>query len=948
LPAHRAHTGLHNERWELDVIRRELRLDDQPVELGSRAFDILKVLAEAGGELVMKDEIMDRVWLGTIVEENALQVHISAIRKALGAHRDLLKSAYGRGYRLTGNWSIRKRDVPAAQRHHRVDSPVGLHTNNFPSAAVDLIGRDAAAQYLIELLSRSRLVTLIGPGGIGKTVLALKVARSLFVGFEGDGFLVELASLSDPDLVPSAVARAVGLKLGAEAISAETVATALGARKLLLVLDNCEHLIDAAARLVETITRRCPQTWIVATTREILRVEGEHVYSVSPLEVPLRTQQDAATLLDLSAVQLFLARIGAQELGPVFRSDEVPAIAAICRALDGIPLAIEFAAARASILGVEEVARHLDERFRLLTSGRRTALPRHQTLRAALDWSYELLPEPERRLLRRLSVFPAGFTLDAASAIVRDVDADASVVIAGVANLVAKSLLVSHDSAPDGCWRYLETIRAYALEKLAGSGEGGEAARRHAEYYRDLLETAEAQWERLPMAELRAAYGWQIDNVRAAIGWTFAPDGDALLGVALTTAAIPLWMQLSLLEELRSWASRAIASIAAMPSQDMRLEMKLQTALGNALSIIGGAVAEIEATWIRTLHLAERLGDADHQLRALYGLWSLKDRDCVAIARQFLAAASTPADKLLGEDMIAMSSHWLGDLVTPRRHFERVLAQGSASETGRRVIHFQLNRQSLARTFLARILWLMGSPEQAIHTAQRVLDDARAEDHLVLFCHAAGYAGCPIALWVGDLQLAERTIALLLEYGTRHGLAVYRAYGNAYRGMLLVRQGDLADGLRLLREGFDSFWPAFVGYRVLMFLGELAEALGHDGRPAEGLATVDDALERAEQSEELWVMPELLRVKGELLRLVEAPGATDAAEACLRRALQLAGTQAALAWELRGAISMVRLLRDQSRADEGRDMLAEVYSRFTEGFETADLLAAKRLLDGLD
>ncbi|HYK65932.1 MAG TPA: winged helix-turn-helix domain-containing protein, partial [Patescibacteria group bacterium] len=548
MPAQRAHTDPDRERWELDINRGELRLNNALVQIGGRAFDILTVLVKAHGELVMKDEIMDRVWPGAIVEENTLQVHITAIRKALGMHRDLLKAAYGRGYRLSGNWSIRPKDDPAFQHDHPVESATGLRTNNFPSEAVDLIGRDAAVQYLIELLSRSRLVTLMGPGGIGKTVLALKVAQYMFASFDGDGFLVELASLSDPDLVPAAVAGALGLKLGAAAISAETITTALGARKLLLVLDNCEHLIEAAARLAETIIRRCPQTWIVVTTREILRVEGEHVYSVPPLEVPLRTQQDAATLLDLSAVQLFLARIRAQELGPVLSSDELPAVAAICRGLDGIPLAIEFAAARASTLGVEEVARHLDQRFRLLTSGRRTALPRHQTLRAALDWSHELLPEPERRLLRRLGVFVGAFSLDAAAAVLNE--SDSVLVVADViANLVGKSLVTFDGVGPQGRWRLLETIRAYALEKLTGAGESQETRRRCAEFYRDFMAPA-AVTSGAPGAGYHVGrFASEIDNVRSALDWAFAPDGDGSVGAALTLSTVPVWVDLSMMSE---------------------------------------------------------------------------------------------------------------------------------------------------------------------------------------------------------------------------------------------------------------------------------------------------------------------------------------------------------------------------------------------------------------
>jgi len=468
----------------VDPTRRELRTHGVPVPLGGRAFDIVEVLAQSAGELVTKNEIFRRVWSGAIVEESTLQVHISAIRKALGPDRGMLKTAFGRGYRLLGAWTIRQEARPAAPVVLQIVPPTVFLTN-FPLASSDLIGRTSAVQHLQDLLSAYRLVTLTGAGGIGKTALALEGARGVFPAFQGDGRLVELASLADPDLVPSAVAGVLGLELGGGAISAEAVARAIGAKKLLLVLDNCEHVIDAAAKLVETIVRVCPRTTVLATSREVLRIEGECVYRVPPLEVPPEHWEEPYDVLGSSAVELLVARM--RELDSDFSADSnsLAAIAAICRHLDGIPLAIEFAATRAATLGLEQVASRLDDRFTLLTSGRRTALPRHRTLRAMLDWSYELLPEAERRLFRRLAVFPAGFTLEAAGAVAGDSTAPA--VVESIANLVAKSLVTRDGSVPAGRWRLLETIRAYGLGRLAESGDAEQVTRRCAEFFRDLF-----------------------------------------------------------------------------------------------------------------------------------------------------------------------------------------------------------------------------------------------------------------------------------------------------------------------------------------------------------------------------------------------------------------------------------------------------------------------------
>jgi predicted ATPase/DNA-binding winged helix-turn-helix (wHTH) protein len=518
--------------WELDLARRELRMRGAPVPLGGRAFQIFAVLVQSAGELVTKDELMARVWPGAIVEENTLEVHISAVRKALGSDRATLRTSFGRGYRLVGNWTIRKKRTMA--------DPVVLDPTrmlvqaaqtNLPATTSEIIGRIAAVQQLQEFLSAYRMITLTGPGGIGKTVLALEVTRSLFRAFHGDCWLVDLVSLSDPERVPSAVASVLGLKLGSEE---ESVARAIGARRLLLVLDNCEHVIDAAAKLADAILRTCPHAYVLATSREVLRIEGEHVYRVPPLDVPPRHEEEAGSILGHSAVQLFMARARASDSDFSSYQANLRAIAAICRRLDGIPLAIEFAAARAATLGPELVLSRLDERFGLLTGGRRTALPRHQTLRATLDWSYDLLPDSERCLLRRLGVFAAGFTLEAATAVMSDQGCTASALLEQIANLVAKSLVTLDGLVPTGRWRLLETLRAYALEKLAESGETEQAARCCAEFFRDLIGPAMHGSPVLCTVEHMARYGREIDNVRAALDWSFSSVGDVAIGVALT------------------------------------------------------------------------------------------------------------------------------------------------------------------------------------------------------------------------------------------------------------------------------------------------------------------------------------------------------------------------------------------------------------------------------
>jgi tetratricopeptide (TPR) repeat protein len=296
--------------------------------------------------------------------------------------------------------------------------------------------------------------------------------------------------------------------------------------------------------------------------------------------------------------------------------------------------------------------------------------------------------------------------------------------------------------------------------------------------------------------------------------------------------------------------------------------------------------------------------------------------------------------------MIGISSYNRGNHSGAQRHLERVIPGDPTNHSGS-PIRFQFDQQLVARAFLAIILWLQGFPKQATRMAEDTVERARAADHANSLCQALARAACPIALWVGDFELAERNIGLLRDCSTRHALTAWHAYDRAYQGMLLIRRGDLLGGIALLRAGFKDLDAAFSSYGLCMFIGELAEALGHIGQIGEALATVDEAIERSDRAEEGWIMPELLRVKGELLRLDESPGALDSAEACFLQALQLAGTQGALAWELRAATSVARLHGVRNRSAQALACLRPIYDRFTEGFGTADLFSAKQLLDEL-
>jgi predicted ATPase/DNA-binding winged helix-turn-helix (wHTH) protein len=958
--ASEAPAGIAFGRFLLLPHRRELLADGRPVKLGGRAFDVLMALIEARGAVVSKNALMARVWPDRIVEENNLQWQISALRVALGADRNLIRTVSGRGYQFAATidsvYGSAETDAgtaiaaaPPDPRDARADAE--LPPTNLPEPISELIGRDDVLGEILNLALAHRLVTLTGAGGIGKTRLAVAAARRLLPQFLDGVWLAEFSAIADPGLVPVTVAAAIGLDLGGGEISAQRVSQALAGRRALLVLDTCEHVIGAAAALVEAVLRAGGTLKLLATSREPLRAEGEWVYPVPPLAVPAESAEDADDLLCYGGVRLFVERLRAAE--PHFAPDRRSAaiIAAICRRLDGIPLAIELAAARAAVLGVDAVAIHLDDRFRILIGGRRTALPRHQTLRATLDWSYELLSEPERVILRRLSVFAGVFRLEAARAVIASTEIAPAEVVDGIANLVAKSLVLAGGSVAR-C-RLLDTMRAYGLEKLAESGEREWLARRHAEYYRDLFERAEAECETRPTAEWLAEYGPKIDNLRTALDWALSPKGDTSIGVALAAASVPLWFEISSFNECRGWMEKALAVIDRVERVSQR-EMVLQYALGYSLMFAQGMNERARAALTRASELAEDLSDIDYRLRALIGLASICHRlqdfhTAVALGRQaeeIVRISSDPIILSMASWILGASLQLLGEYAEAFTYAHQTYVR-TAQPKVRRAHLARLGRDSFisAGSTLALIRWTQGLPDQAAETAQDVLADAEAGNHPASLCLALTWCGCIIPLRLGSLDIAERAIARLKDEAQRHGLSAYYANGICFEGQLAAKRGDAAAAEQMLRAGLNNLRRTQSETLYTVFLTGLAEVLMVSAHLDEALAVVDEALQRTEYNNALWWMPEAIRIKGEAL----LSGKSDAcqAEHHFRRSLDQAHRQGALSWELRAAASLARVLRDQGRSAEALALLQPVYDRFTEGFETADLMVAKAVLDSL-
>jgi len=920
------------------------------VRLGSRALEILAALVERPGELVTKRELMARAWPNIVVEEGNLKVHVAALRKALGEGQlggRYVATVAGRGYRFVAQ--VKPSALGATPALQSTAAP---RAHNLPTPPTRTIGRVHTIDALRRQLPQSRFVTVVGPSGIGKTTVALAVAESLVPAYEHGVRFVDLAPLQDPHFVPSAITAALGLTISAENEVAGLIAC-LREKQMLIVLDSCDHVIEAAASLAEQIVRSTPSVHVLATSREPLRAAGEHVHRLSPLKSPSSSfGLTAAKALTFSAVQLFVERAAASVDGFQLTDADAPVVAAICRKLEGIALAIELAATRVDAFGIRELSALLNDRFRLLQQRTRTALTRHRSLAAALDWSYEFLLEQERIFLRRLSVFAGVFTLESASAVAQGTGVTVPEVIEGVANLVAKSLVSADIGGAVVRYRLLDTTRAYAQQKLTESGELEALTRRHAEHHRDLFERAEAEWAMRPGAEWQADYGRKIDDVRSALNWAFSPGGDVSIGVTLTVAAIPLWMHLSLMDECRMCVERALASGRAKLRRSDRDEMKLYTALGTALLYGRGPLPETDGVWSKALQIAERLGDSEYQLRALWGLTIYRVyvgnyRAALRLARTYRTVANKKgdgADRLSCDRLTATALHYLGEQTNARRRLDRMLSQYVAPAHRSHITRFQFDQRVAAHSTLSHILWLQGFPDQAVRSARATLEVAQATDHALSLCNALGHAAFPVALYVGDLARAEQFLSMLLNYLAEHALTVWNALGLCLRGLLLVKRGD-ATGLPLLRSALDELRDMRFRLRYSAYVGTLADGLGAAGQITEARVAIEEALEWSERSGERWYKPELLRIKGGLVRLEGSAAAVSGAEDHYRQALDWARRQDALSWELRAATSLAQLWEQHSRTREADKLLSSVYGRFNEGFETSDLKTARELLD---
>ncbi len=597
-------------RFELQPDERRLLEANAPVIVGPRAFDLLIALAARAGHLVSKEDLLERVWPKVIVEEAALQMQISSLRKILG--RDAIVTVTGRGYRFALPVTcVGAAPAPAA----------ALRKHNLPQSLTSFIGREQQISELQGLLRKNRLVTLTGAGGCGKTRLAMQMVADLVPAYPDGIWLVEFAALADPRLLPHSVAHVLGLKEQPDKALTQTITEYLAPRHLLLILDNAEHLLEACARFADTVLRKCAKVGVLVTSRERLGIAGELTYRVPPLSMSCTEQRvTAGRISECESVRLLVERVQLQLPHFVVTEQNAPALGSICRRLEGIPLAIELAAVRVRSMPVEEVSRRLDQRFDLLTGGSRTALPRHRTLRTLIDWSYDLLSDAEQALLCRASVFSGGWTMEAAERVCVGDTVDTENLVDVLTSLVDKNLVLAQ--ARHGATRYglLETVRHYARDRLRERGDDMNLMRRHLDCMLALAQEAEARligedphvwFERLET---------EHDNFRSALAWSCTVEGSPADGLRLASLMGRFWWEHGHLSEGRRWLSSLIAAVPSARIDATRANaLRQEGILARAQTDYAGARKLLE----EALAIFRTLGDRRGVGQALNSLASM-------------------------------------------------------------------------------------------------------------------------------------------------------------------------------------------------------------------------------------------------------------------------------------------------------------------------------------
>ncbi len=878
--------------FTLDVADRQLLENGTALILRARAFDVLVALVARAGKLVSKDELLELVWRKLVVEENNLQVHIAALRKLVG--REAIATVPGRGYRFMLPVEGAGEDRPIAKTELITQAIYAGPASRLPETATELIGRDHDVALLIDRLRRNRLVTVVGPGGIGKTRLALAVGRNAIHEYADGVIWVELAAISDPALVVSHVAAAVGLAAVGGQISMEILLNDLRSRSALLLLDNAEHLPEAVAQLVDSLLCETREIRILVTSQVRLRLSAEQVYRLDALDLPL-ADSNVTEALHHGAVAFFVARATAADRRFELNEANLGTVLEVCRRLDGIPLALELAAARLPFLGLNALAARLDERFRVLGASSPNAPKRQQALSAVFDWSFRLLTEEEQTVFRRLGLLTAPFTLEQACSVVSDPQLDEWAVVDLVGNLVERSL-VNADGGDLPSYRLLDTGRAYALEKLRIAGE----------------ETAIERASRI----------YEQAGSRAA---AISNNAEAL-------------MYLSTARDLA-------AMLPPSPIRDA-CELEICLKLGPAIqTALGPAHRRCEEIYLRAVQLARQTVADERTFKALWGYWHFlcmtgRDRDAAPLADEIVGMARSLCDD--GLELEAChgaftTQQLLGNAPALVANAQRAIALYDCGRHHHLTFSFGGHDPGICALGQGSVgLWLTGLPAQAMVMAKEALRLGSRVTHsysraVAFYYTAMAYAAC------GRMTEFRSSAEGLIALSEEHTMEMLLTEGKFFRGYARYKDDDgdagvttMADALAVIEASGDLAFVFF--YIALLAEAHLAR---RELESAKALVTRGIKYSASGQG---FFLPELFRLHGEVQM---AQGYRASALLEVRQAIDLADEQGAPSLALRAATSLARY--------EGKPAFDDLMSRlrnFNEGADTYDHQLARHVLAG--
>jgi predicted ATPase/DNA-binding winged helix-turn-helix (wHTH) protein len=893
--------------------QRVLEARGRPIPLGSRATEILSTLVAAPGELISHETLFSAVWPDTTVEESALRVHISRLRRALAAEGDqtvYIVNEAGRGYRFAAAVSVETAPEALAP----VPRPV---SRGLPVRLGQVHGRSKIIDRLKAELSNRRFLTIAGPGGIGKTTVALAVAAH----FESDGMrtcFVDFASVATRQLVLSAVALSLGVAVTADDPVLGILA-ALADDDILLVLDTCEHLVEPIAELAERLLRGAAGLHLLVTSREPLRAEGEWVHRLPALPTPpAELPAGPVDVMGFASVHLFVERAMAARSDFELTSDNVDDVCDICRRLDGIPLALEFAAARSDVMDAAALALRLEDRFALLTKGRRTALPRQRTLRATMDWSYELLDPAARAFLSRLALFRSSFDIAGAIAVAAPVSVAEYAALETLTDLCAKSLLSTERIDGGIRYRLLDTTRHYAIEKLQESEDAEAVRRRHALHCRELFSDPRAARESNASRAFITESGRRIDDLRAAIDWAFSATGDGALGVSLVIATASLWFHLSLTEEFIGLAERAIDALPQAGLVDTLEEIELLSAFGYAVWHTRWPSDAMAQAFDRALTTARKLENRPLVLRSLWGLWAYGNLagsypESMALSGQFSDIAQSAGGEFknlqTAKYMMAVSQYLTGNNARALEVVDDLIAADGNQTRAYQAIEGQVDRTISVMSVRMRVLWTCGLADQALALAHESAREAIASGHDLTICSGLTFGSIPVILWCGESDVARELLDHLRHSARRRGLRHWTTWADGFALSIEGGAGTASHATPMQLETFATF--------------------GSDG----ALARLIDAGRHHQRG---WCQFELLR------RFAVANDALIEEEKRNRllTAFTLAEEEGVLAWQLRAATSLARHDQQAGTGGDGPDLLLKTLGHFSEGFSTRDLREA--------